>query len=218
MESTSAPSKVILYNYWRSSASWRVRIALAWKGIDYEYVCVHLLKDEQNSEEHKRLNPMGRVPALVIDGHTLAESVAILEYLEETRKERPLLPADPVKRATVRQLVEIVNSAIQPMQNIAVLDKISGEFKQDRKAWAQLWIRKGMAAFEQIVSTSAGKYSVGDEVTFADACIIPQVYACSRFEISLDEYPTIKRVVENLGELEEFKKAHANSQPDAEQV
>ena len=168
-------SKVILYNYWRSSASWRVRIALNWKGIPFDYVPVHLLKDggQQNKDEYKKLNPMGRVPALVIDGHTLAESVAILEYLEETRKERPLLPADAVKRALVRQLVEIINSGVQPLQNVSVLAKIGDEYKQDRKEWAQTYIKKGLAAFEEIVATSRGKYCVGDEVTFADACLIP---------------------------------------------
>ena len=92
----------MLYGYWRSSASWRIRVVLQWKGIDYEYKAVHLLKDDQNSAEHIKRNPMGRVPALFIDGHTLAESVAIFEYLEETRKDRPLLPSDPIKRATVR--------------------------------------------------------------------------------------------------------------------
>ena len=96
--------------------------------------------------------------------------------------------------------------------------KIGDEFKQDRKAWAQLWIRKGLTAYEQILTSSHGKYSVGDEVTFADAAIIPQAYACGRFEISLDDFPLTKQVVENLGELEEFKKAHANSQPDADVV
>ncbi len=157
-------AKPILYNYWRSSASWRVRIVLSMKGIDYEYVPVHLLKDggEQNKEEYKRLNPMGRVPALVIDGHTLAESVAIMEYLEETRKERPMLPSDPVKRAVVRQLVEVINSGIQPLQNISVLAKVGDEYKQDRKEWAQTYISKGMAAFEEIVATSRGRYCVGD--------------------------------------------------------
>ena len=123
--------KPILYNYWRSSASWRVRIALNWKGIEYEYVPIHLLKDggQQYSEDYKKKNPMARVPALYIDGHTLAESVAILEYLEETRKERPLLPSDPIKRAQVRQLVEIVNSGIQPLQNLPVLARVNDEYK-----------------------------------------------------------------------------------------
>ena len=123
-------TKPILYNYWRSSASWRVRIALHWKGIEYEYVPVNLLKEggQQYKEEYKKLNPMARVPALVIDGHTLAEILAILEYLEETRKERPLLPSDPFKRAIVRQLVEIINSGIQPLQNLPVLAKVD-EYK-----------------------------------------------------------------------------------------
>jgi len=105
----------VLYSFWRSSASWRVRIVLKWKGIDYDYVAIQLLKDSQNQEDYKKLNPMGRVPALVIGGHCLAESVAIMEYLEETYKERPLLPVDPFKRALVRQLVEIVNSGMQPL-------------------------------------------------------------------------------------------------------
>ena len=110
----SGASKPILYSYWRSTASWRVRNALQWKKVDYDYVAIHLVKDggQQNNEEYKKLNPMGRVPALVIDGHTLAESVAIMEYLDETIKERPLLPTDPIQRALVRQLVEIVNSGI----------------------------------------------------------------------------------------------------------
>ena len=108
-------SKPVLYSFWRSSASWRVRIVLKWKGIDYDYVAIHLLKDSQNQEDYKKLNPMGRVPALVIGGHCLAESVAIMEYLEETYNERPLLPADPFKRALVRQLVEIINSGMQPL-------------------------------------------------------------------------------------------------------
>ena len=110
-------TKPILYNYWRSTASWRVRIALAWKGIEYDYVPVNILKDggEQNSSDYKKLNPFTRVPTLIIDGYTLNESVAIIEYLEETRKNRPLLPADTYKRAQTRRLVEMINSGIQPL-------------------------------------------------------------------------------------------------------
>ena len=152
-----------------------------------------MLSEDQNKEEYKKLNPMGRVPALVIDGHTLAESVSIMEYLEETRKERPMLPADPVQRATVRQLVEIINSGIQPLQNLGVLNAL-GELGLDKKSWAQKWIIKGLTAFEEVLQTSKGKYCVGDEVTFADACLIPQIYACGRFEVSLDPYPLLKAV------------------------
>ena len=113
----SSTTKPMLFSYWRSSASWRVRIVLAYKGIDYDYHAIHLLKDggQQTKDDYKKYNPMGRVPALVIDGHTLGESVAIMEYLEETRKERPMLPSEPAKRALVRQLVEIVNSGMQPL-------------------------------------------------------------------------------------------------------
>ena len=159
---------------------------------------------------------MGRVPALVIDGHTLGESVAIMEYLEETRPDRPLLPKAPHEKAVVRQLVEIINSGVQPLQNIGVLNYISEELKGDRKTFAVTWITKGIAAFEEIIKDTHGKYCYGDNVTMADAVLAPQVYACSRFEIDMTPFPTIRAVMENLNELPEFKAAHANSQIDAE--
>ncbi|TNV75651.1 hypothetical protein FGO68_gene966 [Halteria grandinella] len=214
----STQAKPILYSYWRSTASWRVRNVLSLKNVDYEYRGIDLFKEEHKNDSYKLLNPMGRVPTLIIDGVALAESVAIMEYLDETYKYRPLLPSDPLKRASTRQLVEIINSAMQPMQNIAVLDKIGNEYKQSRKEWASFWLHKGLAAYEQILKQTAGKYSVGDQITLADACIVPQVAACSRFDISLERYLLIQRVVGNLNELEEFKRARPEAQPDADKI
>ena len=211
MESSAKP---ILYSYWRSSASWRVRIVLQWKGVEYEYRNIDLLNNSQNSEDYKKNNPMGRVPALIVNGHCLGESVAIMEYLEETHKDRPMLPSDPIKRAIVRQLVEIVNSGVQPLQNISVINMIDS-FGQDKKAWTQHWIKKGLAAFEEIISTSRGKYCVGDQITFADAVLMPQLYGASRFEVDISPYKNIKEISEVLKELPEFKAAHPDVQPDA---
>ena len=153
-----------------------MRLVLNLKEIEYEYRAVNLTKDggaKQYSEEHFKLNPMKRVPALIIDGHTIAESVAICEYIEETRNDkRALLPSDPFLRAKVRQLAEIVNSGIQPLQNLEVLNKLE-EFGQDKMAWSQHFIRKGLTAYEEVLKETMGKYSVGDEVTLADCFLIP---------------------------------------------
>lgn len=140
MEGQQEGQEVVLYSYWRSSCSWRVRIALAWKGIPYDYRAVHLVKGEQLSEEYAKKNPMREVPALVIDGHVLNQSVAILEYLEETRPDPPLLPRDPFQRANARKIVNIITADIQPIQNLRVLQKVGEEKKVE---WAQHWINLG---------------------------------------------------------------------------
>ena len=158
------------------------------------------------------MNPYGRVPTLIIDGHTLNESVAIIEYLEETRKERPLLPSDAYRRAQVRRLVEIVNSGIQPMQNLSVLAKVE---EKNRMEWGKHFVTKGMKALDELIGESRGKYCVGDEITVADCCLIPQVSALPRFEIDIEQFKNCKEIVVNLNLLPEFKAAHALSQPDA---
>eukprot|EP00347_Sterkiella_histriomuscorum_P012165 403369644 len=158
---------------------------------------------------------MSRVPTLVIDGKSLAESVAIIEYIEETRPElRQLLPKDPYLRAKVRQLAEIVNSGIQPLQNLEVLNKVEEELHGDRKAWAQHFIKKGMTAFESIVKETRGKYCVGDEVTLADVFIIPQFFACERFEVDLKQFPNLMEIRSSLELLPEFIAADQKNQPD----
>lgn len=143
METTN-DNNVTLYSYWRSSCSWRVRIALAWKGISYEYKAVHLVKGEQMNEEYAAKNPMREVPTLVIDGHVLNQSVAILEYLEETRPEPPLLPniSYPDRRAAVRKIVNLIAADIQPIQTLRVLNRI-GEEGEEKVEWAQHWINFG---------------------------------------------------------------------------
>lgn len=205
-----SPSKPILYSYFRSSCSWRVRIALAHKGVDYEYRAINLLKQEQVSDEYKKLNPLGQVPALIVNENTLTQSISILEYLEEAFPQKPLLPKDLFKRAKVREVCEIIGSGIQPLQNLSVLQKI-GETKME---WGHFYIQKGFVALEQVLANSAGKYCVGDEVTIADCCLVPQVYNANRFKVDMAAFPVISRVHDALMSLDAFKAAHPSQQPD----
>jgi maleylacetoacetate isomerase len=213
-------AKLTLYTYWRSSASHRVRIALGYKGLAYEPVYVNLLEGEQRKEEYKRLNPMGYLPCLVVDGVKFVESTAILELLEELHPEPPLLPKKPEDRARVRALVQIVNSGIQPLQNLTVLDRI-GDDKERRLEWLRHFITRGLAAWEALATrfaeetASKGPYAYGDAFTSADVLLVPQLYAARRFGIDLSPYPTILRVDEATRELPFVKAAHPDAQPDA---
>lgn len=205
------------YGYWRSSASWRVRIALAWKGISYEFQPVHLLRDggEQHGDAYRTKNPMAQVPLLELDdGRSLSQSVAILEYLEEVHPLPRLLPEDPYLRAKVRQVVEIINSGIQPLQNLSVQQKVEA-FGGDKGVWAKHWIEKGLAAVERELAALAGAYCVGDEVTFADLCLAPQLYAARRMGVDVAAYPTCARVEQACSNLPAFRSSHADAQPDA---
>ncbi|XP_014105537.1 PREDICTED: maleylacetoacetate isomerase isoform X2 [Pseudopodoces humilis] len=234
-----ASEKPILYSYFRSSCSWRVRTALALKGISYDLVPVNLIKDggQQFSAEFKALNPMQQVPALKIDGIILSQSLAIINYLEETRPNPRLLPQDPKKRAQVRMIADHIVSGIQPLQNLSVLKQI-GEKKME---WAQNCITSGFQVFqvqseaaevtlgpeklkdpkdyhnytlEQILQQTAGRYCVGDEVSMADLCLVPQVANAERFKVDMGPYPTITRINKALLELEAFKISHPSRQPD----
>eukprot|EP00043_Microstomoeca_roanoka_P011127 m.105062 g.105062 ORF g.105062 m.105062 type:complete len:217 (+) comp15101_c1_seq1:33-683(+) len=201
-----------LYSYFRSSCAWRVRIALNLKKIKYEYKAVNLLKSEQLSDDYLAVNPMGELPALVIDGHTLTQSLAIIEYLDETHPETPLLPRDdPFKRSEIRRLAHVIASGIQPLQNLRVLKKHGIEHKNE---WAQWVINKGFAALERELQKTAGKFSYGDSITLLDLCLVPQVYNAERFEVDMSQYPTIQRINAALSELAEFKAAHPSQQPD----
>lgn len=207
----------VLYSYWRSSCSWRVRIALALKKIDYEYKAVHLVKNggEQYLSSYKEKNPMAQVPTLEIDGIILTQSMAILEYLNDTRPEPPFLPKCPLKKALVREICECIVSGIQPLQNLAVLQKV-GENKIE---WGHYWIEKNFHALELMLSRSSGKYCVGDDVTMADMCLVPQVYnAVERFKVDLTPFPNIKRINEKLGTIEAFKVSHPLLQPDKQET
>lgn len=203
----------VLYSYFRSSCAYRVRIALAWKNVDYEYKTVNLIKDggEQNTAEYAKVNPMAQVPALVHKGETFTQSLAIIEYLEETFPEPRLLPKEPAQRAKARAIAELITSGIQPLQNLNVLLRLD---ESKRNEWAVHFITKGFKALEALLATTAGKYCVGDEVTVADACLVPQVYNANRFKVDLGQFPVLSRVAAALESLPAFKAAHPSRQPD----
>ncbi|KAH8330827.1 hypothetical protein KR067_007892 [Drosophila pandora] len=207
-------TKPILYSYWTSSCSWRVRIALALKDIEYEIRATSLLKKDSNhvyTTDFLKVNPMQTVPALYIDGNTLCDSIAIIHYLDETRPENAVLPQDPVKRAKVREIVFLIGSAIQPLQNRLVLETIGEEKNMD---WARHWISRGFRGLERILSQSSGKYCVGDEISMADVFLVPQVFNALRYKTDMTPYPTIVRLNEELLKLEAFKVSHPHVQPD----
>lgn len=173
-----------------------------------------MLKDggQQFSDEFKKLNPMGYVPALVIDGHTLADSLSIIEYLDETRPDPPLLPRDdPFKKALARQVSQTIASGIQPIQNLSVLKYLGDERKTE---WGHHWINKGFCNLEKILERTSGKYCVGDEITMADLCLVPQVYNANRFKVDMSQFPVISRINDDLSKLEAFKASHPSKQPD----
>lgn len=198
--------ELVLYQYWRSSSSWRVRFALAHKGLAYESRAVNLLDGAQTSAEHLARSPMGTVPCLVIDGRALTESVAIVEHLDAIAPSPTLLPRDPWARARVRQLAEIVNSGIQPLQNLAVMRRHSPD-PAEQKAWAKHWVERGLGAYEALLATVArelgeGRFSVGDELTMADVFLVPQVYSARRFGVDLARFPRTMAVHDRAAALD----------------
>jgi maleylpyruvate isomerase len=208
---------VRLHNYFRSSASWRVRIALAWKQVAYEYVAVSLVKDAHLTDAYRELNPLQAVPTLEIDGLRLAESLAILEYLEETRPEPPLLPKNPGERAQTRRIAEAVNAFIQPFQGPRVTKQLHARFGADaeaQKAWSAHFNEVGLAGVEALVRASAGRYCVGDDVSFADLCLVPQLYGARRFGVDVSAFPTLVKVEAELVKLPAFVAADPSNQPD----
>ncbi|XP_046906059.1 maleylacetoacetate isomerase [Hypomesus transpacificus] len=164
----------------------------------------------QLSDQYKVLNPMKQVPAVQIDGVTLSQSLAVIQYIEETRPGPRLLPTDPKKRAQVRMVSDLICSGIQPLQNLTVLQKIGAEKMQ----WAQHFITRGFEALEPMLKETAGTYCVGDEISMADICLVPQVYNADRFKVDISPFPTIKRLNQTLMEMEAFKVSHPSCQPD----
>ena len=211
--------KLVLHNYWRSSASYRVRIALAFKGLVYEYVPVNLLKHVQFGDAYRAKNTMAQVPTLEIaedDGSVLAltQSLPIIEYLDERWHSPSLLPADRVLRAKARALAEIINAGIQPLQNLSVLGQIK-ELGADDKKWACGHIEKGLAALDVAARQTAGMFLVGNEPTVADVCLVPQLYASRRFGVDLAAWPRMLEIEERCQQLDAFLAAAPDRQPDA---
>ncbi|CAF0820964.1 unnamed protein product [Brachionus calyciflorus] len=211
--------KPILWSYYLSSCSWRVRIALNLKKIDYEYKAVDLLKKmggDQFSEGFSRLNPKQEVPVLFIDNQYLTQSIPIIEYLDETRKDGfRILPEDPVKRAKSRIIAEIINSGVQPYQNANVIKRINNESKEMRIKWLDFYLNKGLNSVEEALKETKGKYCVGNKISIADLCLVPQVYSAKRYKIDLAKYPLINSINLELENLPEFVKANPENQPDA---
>jgi maleylpyruvate isomerase len=211
-----------LYNYWRSSSSYRVRIALALKGIPYTYAGVDLTKGEQRTAAFREKSPLGYVPCLVHDGRALVESVAICEWLEETHPAPALLPRDPYARAEVRALCEIINASTQPFQNLWVLDRVSAD-KAPREAWAKHFIERGLAAFEAAMTRyggvgTRGPYAYGAALTMADAFLVPQVYSARRFNVDIGAFPKVAAAAEAALADPRVAGAAPERQPDAAKV
>ena len=211
-----------LYGYWRSSSTWRVRIALAWKRIPHEYQPVHMLRGggEQHAAAYKAVNPLSEVPALEWTENgvvrRLAQSFAILEYLEQAFPQPSLIPDDPFLAGRTRQLAEMVNSAIQPLQNLRVLTRVRDELHGDPQAWARHFVGRGLAAMETLAPETAGAFLVGDAPTLADVYLVPQLYNARRFAMDLAPYPTLLRAEASCQQLPAFAEAHAEKQLDAE--
>jgi len=210
---------ITLYHYWLSSASWRVRWALAIKRVKYDEVAIDLASGAQLADEHRARNPLGLVPALIVDGRALAESVAIVEWLEETIPEPPLYPRDPWARARVRQVVELVNASVQPMQNLVVLKRHSPDH-EERKAFARHFNERGLGALERLLEGIAaeglgGRFAVGDSLTAADLFIVPQCQAARRFQVDVAQFPRVAAVERAALATEHAEGAKPEHQPGA---
>lgn len=211
-----------LYGYWRSTAAWRVRIALNLKGLAWQPVPVHLLRDggEQRMPAYLEINPQGLVPALQVDGIVLTQSLAIIEYLEETHPAPPLLPPDPASRARVRSLAQLVASDIHPLNNLRVLQFLRDQCGLDdarRDEWYRHWVTVGLRALETRLAGDAGsgRFCHGDTPGLADCCLVPQLYNARRYDCELDAFPTALRIESACMELDAFRAADAAVQPDA---
>jgi maleylpyruvate isomerase len=209
---------VRLYGYWRSSSSWRVRIGLAVKGLEYTAVPVHLVHNEQQSPAHTRKNPMQQVPVLELaDGRVLSQSLAILGYLDAVYPTPALLPADPFDRAVAMALAEDVNSGTQPLQNLAIVRWGVRRFDADKVLWMRTWIQKGLDAMEARAQQhdTGGPWLVGDAPSLAEICLVPQLYNARRWGCDTSQWPTLLRADAAAMVQAAFSAAHPDKQPDA---
>lgn len=212
-----------LYSYWRSSAAYRVRIALNLKGLAHEILPVHLTAGggEQHAPDYRQINPQELVPTLLDGGRVIRQSLAIIEYLDETYEgELKLLPPTARDRARVRALAQIVACDIHPLGNLRVLQYLEREFStpsEEREQWSRHWIREGFRAFEALLAEnpSTGQFCEGDDPSLADVCLIPQVYNARRWGVDFTPFPTIARIDEECRKLAAFERAQPENQPDA---
>jgi maleylacetoacetate isomerase len=207
-------AKLILSTYWRSSCSYRARIALNYKKLAYESKYVNLIAGEQKTPEYRALNPIGHVPTLHIDGVPYVESVAIMELLEELYPEPALLPKSAQERAHVRALVQTINAGIQPLQNLIVLERAGGDDQEKRNAWMNYFITRGLGAFEALASET-GPFAFGDAFTMADVCLVPQIYGARRVKVDLTPFPRIVRAEAAASALPFVAAARPEAQGDA---
>lgn len=204
-------SKPILYDYYRSSAAYRVRIALNLKGVDYEAVPVDLRQGAQKEADYRARNPQGLVPMLEMNGMRLTQSLAIIDWLDTAVLQPRLIPADPPSRAHVMALALAIACDIHPLNNLRVLKYLSGPLEQPedvRDAWYAHWISEGFTALEAMAAPRAGRFLFGDAPTLADICLVPQMYNARRFQVPLDGYPTLVRVDAEASALDAFAAAH----------
>jgi len=211
-------SDLVLYNYFRSSTSYRARIALHHKCLDFEYKPVHLLNNggEQNSDEYKRLNPAGEVPTLIHKGKAIGQSMAIIQYLDEVFPDNPLFPENSVEKARVIQLSEGINCghALTNLKTLQKLQKDHSFTEEQKKEWSKHWLNKILESCEKQIKMTAKTYAFGDQITAADIFIIPQLFSAKRFEVDITRYPLLVKIEENCLKLEAFKKAHPMNQID----
>ena len=207
----------VLYDYYRSSAAYRVRIGLNLKGVEYESRPINLAESEQSSADYRALNPQGLVPTLDIDGHRLTQSLAILVYLDQRFPDPPLVPLDPAEGAHVRAMALAVACDIHPLNNLRVLRYLKHELGQAQEAvdrWYAHWIGEGLDGLEKAARAGAGAFLFGDAPTLADVCLIPQLYNARRFKVPLDGYPTLLRAEEHANTLDAFAAAHPDRQEE----
>ncbi len=209
-----------LYNYFRSSASFRVRIALQWKGLPFEYISVHLVKGEHRQSDYRDVSADGLVPLLDLGHDRLSQSMAIIEYLDEIHPEPPLLPADPLHRAHVRALAQSIACEIHPINNLRVLKYLTHELKLDEDAkntWYRHWVRYGLESFErQLAQGPSSVYCFGAQPTLADCCLVPQIFNGQRFKVNFDGLPRTMAAFEACMKLDAFQRAQPSACPDFE--
>ena len=208
------------HGYWRATAPYRVRIGLALKGLSYDYAPVNLAAGEQREADYMRLNPQGLTPSLDAGDGPMTQSLAILEWLEETHPEPPLLPSEPRDRQVVRAMAAIVACDIHPLNNLRVLKQLAafGVSEADRQTWIGRWMAEGFAALEPMIARHGDGFAFGATPTLADCCLVPQVYSAHRYAVDLSPYPALRAAAEHAQNHPAFVAAHPDRQPDAIQA